>query len=284
MGRTQTLQIRTPEGIVFSHSLAGPITRFTAWLIDCLCLLAVNLALSFLVGMLGALSIGFARAVQIILFFALSIGYRIVLEWRWRGQTIGKRALSLRVVDAQGLRVQFSQIVIRNLLRFVDALPAFYLVGGIACVASQRGQRLGDFAANTVVIRHPKLTEPDLDQILSGKYNSFREHPHLEARLRQRLSAGEAGLALHALLRRNQLAPQARVELFSEMAEHFRSKASFPPEATDGLTDEQYVRNVVDTLYRTRGAQKRDQVTADRSKSQAVAQNPAQQDQGPMPQ
>jgi hypothetical protein len=204
------------------------------------------------IGLLSVVSFGIAQAIQIILFFLISIGYRIVLEWHWRGQTIGKRLLRLRVVDAQGLRLQFSQIAIRNLLRFVDAFPLFYLVGGVACLVSRRAQRLGDFAANTVVIRAPKLTEPDLEQLFSGKYNSFREHPHLEARLRQRVPAAEASLALQALLRRDQLDPVARVELFSDLAGHFRSKAQFPPEATDGITDEQYVRNVVDVLYRTR--------------------------------
>jgi hypothetical protein len=48
------------------------------------------------------------------------------------------------------------------------------------------------------------------------------------------------------------LDPVARVELFGEIATHFRGKAQFPAEATDGITDEQYVRNVVDVLYRTR--------------------------------
>ena len=256
MSKTNTLLIKTPEGIVFSQLLAGPVTRFTAWIVDVLSILVVSSAIGMLIGFLSILSIGVAQAIQIILYFSLSIGYRMVLEWYWRGQTLGKRLLRLRVVDAQGLRLHFSQIAIRNLLRFIDALPLCYLVGGIACVVSRRAQRLGDFAANTVVIRIPKLTQPDLDQILSGKYNSFRQHPHLEARLRQRVSATEAGLALQALLRRDQLEPAARVELFGEIAAHFRSKAEFPDEATDGITDEQYVRNVVDVLYRTRGGPK----------------------------
>jgi uncharacterized RDD family membrane protein YckC len=257
MSKTNALLIKTPEGIVFSQLLAGPITRFTAWLVDLVCLLVLTSAIGMVIGLLSVVSFGIAQAIQIILFFLISIGYRIVLEWHWRGQTIGKRLLRLRVVDAQGLRLQFSQIAIRNLLRFVDAFPLFYLVGGVACLVSRRAQRLGDFAANTVVIRAPKLTEPDLEQLFSGKYNSFREHPHLEARLRQRVPAAEASLALQALLRRDQLDPVARVELFSDLAGHFRSKTQFPAEATDGITDEQYVRNVVDVLYRTRtGAQR----------------------------
>jgi hypothetical protein len=122
----------------------------------------------------------------------------------------------------------------------------------VACLVSRRAQRLGDLAANTVVIRVPKISEPDLDQLLSGKYNSLRDYPHLVARLRQRVSPAEARIAVQALLRRDLLEPQARVELFAEVAEHFRAKVQFPAEATDGITDEQYVRNVVDVLYRAR--------------------------------
>src|SRR2546428_4892968 len=156
-------------------------------------------------GFLGLISLDFARAVLVLAVFVIQIGYGIVCEWFWRGQTIGKRLLRLRVMDAQGLRLQFSQIVIRNLLRFVDLLPAFYLVGGIACLISRRAQRLGDFAANTIVVRNPKVKEPDLDQLLAGKYNSLRQYTHLSARLRQRVSPTEARVALQALLRRDEL-------------------------------------------------------------------------------
>jgi hypothetical protein len=57
---------------------------------------------------------------------------------------------------------------------------------------------------------------------------------------------------MQAVLRRDEFDPIARVELFGDLAAHFRAKADFPPEATDGITDEQYLRNVVDVVYRTR--------------------------------
>jgi hypothetical protein len=201
---------------------------------------------------LDLISLDLTRAVIILLFFALQIGYGLVFEWSWRGQTVGKRLLRLRVVDAGGLRLQFSQIVIRNLLRFVDMLPAFYLVGGITTLLNAHTQRLGDIAASTVVIRSPKIEQPDLGQILAGKFNSLRAHPHLEARLRQRISPVEASLALQAVLRREEFEPRARAELFARLGEHFRSLVEFPPESVEHVTDEQYLRNVVDTVYRSR--------------------------------
>jgi len=250
--KTSTLFIRTPEGIVFSQLLAGPVTRFFAWFIDQLCIQVLMTILGMVISLLGIISFEFAVAFYVIGWFVIGIGYGIFFEWSWRGQTIGKRLFRLRVVDVEGMRLQFNQIVVRNLLRFVDELPAFYFVGGVTCWLNSKCQRLGDIAANTVVIRSPRVTEPDLDQLFAGKFNSLRQFPHLAARLRQNVSPMEADIVLQALLRRDEFDPVARVELFGDLAAHFRTKVEFPTEATDGVADEQYLRNVVDVLYRAR--------------------------------
>ena len=245
------LKIRTPEGIVFSQLLAGPVTRFFAWFIDQFCIQVLMTVVGAVLGLLGIVSFQLAFALYFIAWFVIGIGYGIFFEWSWRGQTIGKKLFRLRVVDVEGMRLQFNQIVVRNLLRFVDQLPMFYFVGGVTCWLNPKCQRLGDLAANTVVVRHPRVAEPDLDQLLAGKFNSLRQFPHLAARLRQNVSPREADVALQALLRRDEFDPVARVELFGELAAHFRARIVFPPEATDGIADEQYLRNVVDVLYRT---------------------------------
>lgn len=250
--KTTTLFIRTPEGIVFSQLLAGPVTRCFAWFIDQLCIQAAMTIAGIVLALLEVVNFNFAVALYVLAYFVISIGYGMFFEWTWRGQTIGKRLFRLRVVDAQGMRLQFNQIVVRNLLRFVDALPGFYFVGGLACWLNSKCQRLGDIAANTIVIRTPRIVEPDLDQILAGKFNSLRQFPHLAARLRQTASPTEADMALQALLRRDKFDPNARIELFGELAAHFQAKVEFPAEATDGVADEQYLRNVVDVIYRTR--------------------------------
>jgi uncharacterized RDD family membrane protein YckC len=248
--KTSIHLIKTPEGIVFSQLLAGPVLRFAAWAVDVAVIAACMTLIGYFVVFLRLLSLDLAGAASALAYFFISIGYGTLLEWHWRGQTIGKRLFRLRVIDAQGLRLQFSQIVIRNLLRFVDMLPALYFLGGVTCLLNRKTQRLGDIAANTIVVYYPKMTEPDLDQLLSGKFNSLRQYPHLEARLRQRVTPAEAALVLKALLRRDEFDPGTRIELFREIAAHFRAKAGFPPEAIEGITDEQYARNITDVLYR----------------------------------
>jgi uncharacterized RDD family membrane protein YckC len=250
--RTHYLQIRTPEGILFSQLLASPVTRFMAWLVDLLCITTVITTFGFLLVPLQLVSPDLAAGVGTLSYFIISIGYGVCFEWWWRGQTIGKRLLRLRVVDAEALRLQFSQVALRNLLRFVDSLPLFYFFGGLVCWFSSKSQRLGDIAANTVVVRFPRITEPDLDQLLSGKFNSLRPYPHLCARLRQRVSPAEAGILIQALLRRGEFDLADRINLFTDLACYFQRKVEFPADATAGIADEQYLRNVADVIFRGR--------------------------------
>jgi len=254
--RIDSLLIQTPEGCSFALPLAGPITRFLAWAIDLVCTLVIFFVLSIVFSIFAVVSRNLADAVMVLAFFIVWMGYGMFFEWIWRGRTIGKRALGLRVIDEHGLRLTFNQIFMRNLLRLADSLPAMYLLGGIVCILTSRSQRLGDLVAGTVVVRTGMVFQPDLDKLPGDKFNSFRQYPHIEARLRQRVWPEEARVAVLALLRRDSLDSVSRLSLFAEIAEHFRKIVEFPQAATDGLSDEQYIRNVVDTIFRPTGGNK----------------------------
>lgn len=246
-----TLRIKTPEGVEFALPLAGPISRMLAFLLDLLVAMTISQVARQILAPLGFFGKDFSDAIRILAYFVISLLYMMVAEWLWRGQTVGKRLLRLRVVDAAGLRLEPSQVIVRNLMRFVDGLPALYLLGGITCLVSRHRQRLGDLAAGTVVIRAPKLERPDLDQLLGGKYNSLAEARHLAARLRQKVRPEMGSIALEALLRRDEIEPKARLKLFEEMARYFREVVEYPAEVVEQLSDEQYVRNVVEILFRS---------------------------------
>jgi len=248
-----TLKIRTPEGIEFALPLAGPISRMLAFTLDLLVAMTICEMVRKVLAPLGFFGKDFSDAVLIVAYFVVSMAYMMTAEWLWRGQTVGKRLLRLRVVDGSGLRLEPSQLIVRNMMRLIDGLPALYLVGGIACLVSRHRQRLGDLAAGTVVIRAPRLARPDLDQLLGGKYNSLAEIRHLAARLRQRVRPEMGSIALEALLRRDEIEPLARLALFGEMAEYFRGLVEYPAEVVEQLSDEQYVRNVVEVLFREKG-------------------------------
>ena len=248
--RRNTFTIRTAEGISFTQQLAGPVTRFLAFSVDLAAVGVISQLLGELVMFTSIISPDAALAIRTISYFVITIGYSIFFEWIWRGQTLGKRVLKIRVIDAEGYRLRPAQIVIRNLLRIVDTLPALYAVGGIACLFSKRSQRIGDLAANTIVVYVASEPIPNLELLFSGNYNSLRSHVHLAAELRKTITSEEARLALEAITRRAELDPNCRLELYRQLAEHLRLIVAFPEESLEGLTDEQYIRNIVDLIYR----------------------------------
>ena len=248
-----TLRIGTPEGVVFSYQLATPVSRCLAWAVDAAASAGMAYAATRLSATAGFLSADFSNFLGAILYFVISIGYSMLLEWRWRGQTVGKRLFGLRVIDIHGLRLQFSQIALRNLLRPIDSLPVFYLVGGVTAFFTEGGQRLGDLAANTVVAHERSWDAPDLEPIAPAKYNSLLAYPHLAGRLRSLASPEAVGFALRAVAERDRYTPAARLELFRDMADYFGSLARFPPEALEGLSDEQFIRSVLRAIYNPAG-------------------------------
>lgn len=244
-----TVRVETPEGIAFSWLLASPLTRALAQAVDVAAIATATYTLSEILSVFAVAGTDWLVAARILGAFVAAMVYSIALEWRWRGQTIGKRLLRLRVVDAAGLRLRLAQVILRNLLRAVDILPVFYMFGGTVSLLSEKGQRTGDIAAGTIVIRESMPSLPDLQQLSSARYNSLMAYPYLVARLRSRVQPEAASLAVLALSRRDNYDPSARLRIFGEMAGYFRDLVRFPPEAEEGLTDEQYVRSVVLALY-----------------------------------
>jgi uncharacterized RDD family membrane protein YckC len=84
-------------------------------------------------------------------FLAIIFGYYIVLEG-WLGRTFGKWILGLRVVDVTGNRPGLHRSAVRNLLRMVDGLPAFNLLGILLIARSSDRARFGDRVAGTRVV------------------------------------------------------------------------------------------------------------------------------------
>jgi uncharacterized RDD family membrane protein YckC len=142
-----------------SLDYAGVALRFVAVLLDAIIVL---FPLSIIVGFLGGGAYsdrgeGYLNAgvnVSGTAFWvsvAMGLAYYILCE-AMTGRTLGKRLVGIRVVDEEGDQIDFSGAVIRNLLRLVDGL-FFYLVGALFAFSSPQGQRLGDRAAHTVVVR-----------------------------------------------------------------------------------------------------------------------------------
>jgi uncharacterized RDD family membrane protein YckC len=92
------------------------------------------------------------RALSLPIFVLGTLGYFIVLEAKY-GKTVGKKVLDLRVLKSDGSAVSYRESAIRNVLRLVDWLLAFYMIGIIAIISNEESQRIGDQVADTVVVQ-----------------------------------------------------------------------------------------------------------------------------------
>ncbi|QJR09471.1 hypothetical protein DSM104443_00515 [Usitatibacter rugosus] len=119
----------------------GP--RIVAGIIDLIIMMVIIFPLSFIVGQ----SLGAQLGVSLI-----GIIYFIVME-ALKGATVGKMAMGLKVVKKDGSAISWPESVIRNLLRIVDALPAFYIIGIVCIAVTPNKQRVGDMAASTLVVK-----------------------------------------------------------------------------------------------------------------------------------
>ncbi|MFZ0661898.1 MAG: RDD family protein [Acidobacteriaceae bacterium] len=166
------LTIDTPEQVDIRFPIAGIGSRFLAILTDTV-VQAIGYAVLILIFVLiassapkttsGALSHTGEKwliAGLVLFHFLLYWGYFALFETYWNGQTPGKKLCKIRVIQQSGRQITFFEAMTRNLIRVVDMLPGFYLVGVIAMVSNKRHQRLGDLAAATLVVHERAADEP----------------------------------------------------------------------------------------------------------------------------
>lgn len=154
-----TRSISTPEGIVLTLRLAGPVPRAIAWAID----LAIRAVILFAASLAIAILYKAGYAVYLLAAFLLEWLYPVFFEVYWGGATPGKRWLGIQVLHDDGTPVRWPASLTRNLLRTVDFLPMLYFLGFFAMVCHRDFKRLGDLAADTLVVyRDARIVEPDV--------------------------------------------------------------------------------------------------------------------------
>ena len=225
------ITIATPEGVDLQLTLAGVGSRFMSALVDVAIQVAllVAFALIFLVG-LDAGGSGFGAAVFAIASFLLFAGYDVLFEVFASGRTPGKRLNGLRVVRDDGSPVGFLTSAVRNVLRLIDLLPSFYLVGIVSILATARNQRLGDLAAGTLVVRE-RLGAARRPR--AERWRGREEGSSVSWDV-SGVTGDEVAAVRRFLERRYELTPEARVRLGDELAGALRPRVAGVPETLEG--------------------------------------------------
>jgi uncharacterized RDD family membrane protein YckC len=209
----------TPDAVALDLEVATIGSRGIAYLLDLLLFAVVFLLLSLvqlaLVGG-GWFDSGLGVAVALVLAFVWQFGYPIAFETLWRGRTLGKAAMGLRVVTVEGAPVGVRHATIRAVTAPVEVLLTTGLVASIASFVSPRAQRLGDLAAGTLVVRERGIApEPTA--------TSFAPPPGAAAYVAQvdvsALGPREYALVRDTLRRQAELSPEAGWQLSWEVAE-----------------------------------------------------------------
>ena len=237
------LTITTPEHVAIRLQPAGAGSRFIALMIDSLITIGASTFLTSFT--LRLLPVGVAAAIFVTTSFILTWGWHVYFETRRNGRTPGKRAVSLRVVDARGLPLSVYQSMVRNVARAVDFLPAFYGAGAVATLVNRSGRRLGDVIADTLVVREATPLVGRGDLTAERRHNSLRT-PRVQRLIRHRISLEERELLLSLCLRAAKLSPEARYDLMEEVAGFYRMKLSLEEEPISG---ENLVRDLTALCY-----------------------------------
>ena len=223
----------TPEAVALEFRTANLGSRILAYLIDMVVVVAGILAGLFAVALLGQASDvvvpdWVALTIVLVLLPAWWLGYFIAFETLWRGRTLGKAALGLRVVTKEGAPVRFRHAAIRGLLGLVD----FLVLGGFLAVVfilfTRDNQRLGDLVAGTLVLR-------ERSALAAPAPVSFTPPPGLEhytATLDPSGVGNEEYQAVRTLLlRAPSLSPGPRSALALQLANPLAARLRPPPPA-----------------------------------------------------
>lgn len=171
-GFADQLNIETPEQVELHFPIAGVGSRFLALFADTviqaiaefiLVLFFVLIVSSAKRAALGAMSDNSAKwfvAALLLVNFLLYWGYFSLFEAFWNGQTPGKRLLKIRVIKDSGRQITLFEALARNLIRVIDMLPTFYLVGVVSMICNREQKRLGDLVAGTIVVHERSDEQP----------------------------------------------------------------------------------------------------------------------------
>ena len=214
----------TGEAVVVEVRVAQLPTRALALLIDVVVQLVLVFGANFLLlNAVQAVDLAFAGALAVATTALILLGYPVAFETLSRGRSLGKMALGLRVVGDDGGPEQFRQALFRGLAGIVEIWMFTGAPALLASLLSDRGKRLGDLFAGTIVIseRAPRTAPPPpMPPELAG----------WAATLELSLLPDEvANAARSYLTRAPQLSPAIRHELGERIAGQLAAYVSPPP-------------------------------------------------------
>ncbi|RAU82741.1 RDD family protein [Pontibacter arcticus] len=158
----QTIKIRTTQNVEVEYPMASVGDRIVAQLID--------YAVYFVWMILVVIILQGIGANDDIMFFLILmlpiVFYHLICEIFFNGQSIGKRARDIQVIKLSGQAPTVGDYLLRWLFRLVDTALTSGVVAIVTIASTKHGQRLGDMAAGTCVIKQRVIRVKDRIQVI----------------------------------------------------------------------------------------------------------------------
>lgn len=158
------ITVTTPFNIDLEFRIAPFHKRLLAWIIDIVIIYAYILLIEkYIVTPLGVFET-LGTATTILLIAVPAYSYHLFFEIFLNGQSIGKKALSIKVMDINGNEASLSQYLLRWSFRLFDMVLTLGAGAVLSAALTKNNQRLGDLVAGTVVI--DKNARTDLQETI----------------------------------------------------------------------------------------------------------------------
>lgn len=145
----ENIHIETTQNVTIDYELASLGERILATLLDYLFFLAYFFIYAIIASSIHSLG----NTIVTVLLLLPILLYDLLCEQFFHGQSFGKMIVKIKVVKLDGTQATFSAYLLRWLLRIVDTKILTGAIAIIVILVNGKGQRVGDLAAGTTVIK-----------------------------------------------------------------------------------------------------------------------------------
>jgi len=180
----ENIGIETTQNVDINYKIASLGDRVVAQILDFLVMIGYAIAMGIILFYLNQAlfnsSFYYPTAFFVTLYLPFFF-YDFICEVFMNGQSIGKKAMEIRVVKIDGSQPGIGSYFLRWILKPVDVFITQGSVAFLTILINGKGQRLGDLAANTTVIKLKQ--DVNLEDILIPKVEEKYEVVYAQVNL-----------------------------------------------------------------------------------------------------
>lgn len=225
----KTVEIITAHNISIDYELASLSDRIIALVID-LAIITLYAVVIFII--IQDASKDTQTVVTNLLYLPVLLLYNLFCEIFFGGQSIGKKSMGIKVIKMNGHNPTVGDCLLRWCLRIVDIGASLGALAAILVSSSDKGQRLGDMAANTIVIRLNPPNRYTINDILT--INTKKDYQPTYNNVVQ--FTDDDMLLIKNAIERSKIYPNAsNKKLISELTNKVKEKLKIEEETKDQI-------------------------------------------------